>query len=69
MGPVRPSLIWLPFGKRRPTDITFPLAPPFEAHGIDFVHAEATASEGRSGERPRRPGRVQARPAIARGLP
>jgi sulfide:quinone oxidoreductase len=38
-----PSLIWLPFGKRRPGDITFPLAPTFESHGIDFVHAEATA--------------------------
>ncbi len=37
-----PSLIWLPFGKRRAADITFPLAPTFEAHGIDFVHAEAT---------------------------
>src|SRR5215471_12878810 len=37
-----PSLIWLPFGKRRPADITFPLAPTFEDHGIDFVHAEAT---------------------------
>jgi sulfide:quinone oxidoreductase len=40
-----PSLIWLPFGKRRPADITFPLAPTFESHGIDFVHAEATALE------------------------
>src|SRR6516164_915695 len=38
-----PSLIWLPFGKRRPADITFPLAPTFESHGIDFAHAEATA--------------------------
>lgn len=38
-----PSLIWLPFGKRSPADITFPLAPTFESHGIDFVHAEATA--------------------------
>ena len=38
-----PSLIWLPFGKRSPADITFPVAPTFEAHGIDFVHAEATA--------------------------
>jgi len=38
-----PSLIWLPFGKRSPRDITFPLAPTFESHGIDFVHAEATA--------------------------
>ena len=38
-----PSLIWLPFGKRRAADITFPLAPTFEVAGIDFVHAEATA--------------------------
>src|SRR6516164_2384657 len=38
-----PSLIWLPFGKRRPADITFPLAPTFGSHGVDFVHAEATA--------------------------
>jgi NADH dehydrogenase FAD-containing subunit len=38
-----PSLIWLPFGKRSPADITFPLGPTFESHGVDFVHAEATA--------------------------
>jgi NADH dehydrogenase FAD-containing subunit len=37
-----PSLIWLPFGKRRPDNITFPLAPTFEAHDVDFVHAAAT---------------------------
>ena len=37
-----PSLIWLPFGKRRPQDITFPLAPTFESHQVDFVHAAAT---------------------------
>jgi sulfide:quinone oxidoreductase len=37
-----PSLIWLPFGKRVAGDITFPLAPTFERHGVDFVHAEAT---------------------------
>ncbi len=37
-----PSLIWLPFGKRRPEDITFPLAPTFETHDVDFVHATAT---------------------------
>src|SRR6266508_7040958 len=37
-----PSLIWLPFGKRRPQDITFPLAPTFESHQVDFVHASAT---------------------------
>ena len=37
-----PSLIWLPFGKRSPEDITFPVAPTFEEHGIAFLHAEAT---------------------------
>ncbi|TYB60188.1 pyridine nucleotide-disulfide oxidoreductase [Nonomuraea sp. PA05] len=36
-----PSLIWLPFGKRRPADITFALAPTFAMHGIGFVHATA----------------------------
>lgn len=37
-----PSLIWLPFGKRDRDDITFPVAPTLETHGIDFVHAPAT---------------------------
>lgn len=37
-----PSLIWLPFGKRDREDITFPIAPTLESHGIDFVHAAAT---------------------------
>lgn len=37
-----PSLIWVPFGKRRPQDITFPLAPTFAEHDVRFVHAEAT---------------------------
>jgi sulfide:quinone oxidoreductase len=37
-----PSLIWLPFGKRRPEEITFPVAPTFDEHGVEFVHAEAT---------------------------
>jgi sulfide:quinone oxidoreductase len=37
-----PSLIWLPFGKRAPSDITFPLAPTFGDHDVDFVHGEAT---------------------------
>ena len=37
-----PSLIWLPFGKRKPSDITFPLAPTFESHDVEFVHGEAT---------------------------
>ena len=38
-----PSLIWVPFGKRTRSDITFALAPTFEDHKVDFVHAEATA--------------------------
>ncbi|HET9171052.1 MAG TPA: FAD-dependent oxidoreductase [Actinospica sp.] len=38
-----PSLIWLPFGKRKAANITFPLEPTFDAHGVEFVHAEATA--------------------------
>jgi sulfide:quinone oxidoreductase len=38
-----PSLIWLPFGKRRAADITFALEPVFDTHGIGFVHAEVTA--------------------------
>jgi sulfide:quinone oxidoreductase len=37
-----PSLIWLPFGKRDSADITFPVAPTLEAHGIEFIHAAAT---------------------------
>lgn len=37
-----PSLIWLPFGKRDRSDITFPVAPIFDSHSIDFVHAAAT---------------------------
>jgi sulfide:quinone oxidoreductase len=36
-----PSLIWLPFGKRNRDDITFPVAPTLEEHGIDFVRAAA----------------------------
>ncbi len=38
-----PSLIWLPFGKRAPADITFPVAPTFEDHDVEFVRAEATS--------------------------
>ncbi len=36
-----PSLIWLPFGKRTPQDVTFPVAPTLYEHGIDFVHRAA----------------------------
>src|SRR6266508_3806432 len=37
-----PSLIWVPFGKRTRSDVTFPVGPTFEARGVEFVHAEAT---------------------------
>jgi NADH dehydrogenase FAD-containing subunit len=38
-----PSLIWVPFGKRKAKDITFAVAPTFEEHGVDFVNEAATA--------------------------
>ena len=37
-----PSLIWLPFGRRAAGDISFPLWPTFDAHGVEFIHAEVT---------------------------
>ncbi|WP_166845732.1 NAD(P)/FAD-dependent oxidoreductase [Isoptericola sp. BMS4] len=37
-----PSLIWLPFGRRGRTDVSFRLAPTFARHGVRFVHAAAT---------------------------
>ena len=37
-----PSLIWVPFGKRAPEDIRFPVAPTFESHDVEFVHGAAT---------------------------
>jgi sulfide:quinone oxidoreductase len=37
-----PSLIWVPFGKRKAKDVVFPLARTFESHKVEFVHGEAT---------------------------
>jgi sulfide:quinone oxidoreductase len=37
-----PSLIWVPFGKRKAKDIAFRLEPTFDSHGVGFVHGEAT---------------------------
>jgi hypothetical protein len=37
-----PSLILIPFGKRKAKDVVFPLAKTFESHGAEFVHGEAT---------------------------
>lgn len=38
-----PSLIWLPFGKRDRHDLTFPIGPTLEQHGIGFEHVAATS--------------------------
>ncbi|MEM4408187.1 MAG: FAD/NAD(P)-binding oxidoreductase [Candidatus Caldarchaeum sp.] len=47
-----PSLIWLPFSKRRGKDITFPLPPVYAKKGIHFKCEEATRFdlEGRTVE-------------------
>jgi sulfide:quinone oxidoreductase len=36
-----PSNIWVGVGLMRPSQVTFPLAPVYERHGIEFVHAAA----------------------------
>jgi sulfide:quinone oxidoreductase len=38
-----PSLIWIPFGKRTVSDVTFPVAGTFRSRGVEFVHGEATS--------------------------
>jgi sulfide:quinone oxidoreductase len=35
-----PSLIWVPFGRRKREDITFPLSPVFEKKGVNFKNVE-----------------------------
>ncbi len=37
-----PSLVWLPFGKRKAQDITFALAPVYERKGIEFHDTAAS---------------------------
>lgn len=37
-----PSLIWVPFGEREIEDITLPVRPILEEHGVEFIHATAT---------------------------
>ncbi len=37
-----PSLIWVPFGRRKVSDITFDAERTFSRGGIEFIHAEAT---------------------------
>ncbi|MDH5720558.1 MAG: FAD-dependent oxidoreductase [Spirochaetia bacterium] len=36
-----PSLIWVPFGRRKLEDITFPVEPVFKKKGIEFIHDKA----------------------------
>lgn len=38
-----PSLIWVPFGEREIEDISFPVRPVLEKHGIEFIHAVGTS--------------------------
>ena len=45
-----PSLIWIPFGKRKVKDVVFPVADTFESHGVHFVHGEATRIDPESGK-------------------
>ncbi len=37
-----PSLIWVPFGRRKISDITFDAEQTFRRGGIEFIHGEAT---------------------------
>jgi sulfide:quinone oxidoreductase len=45
-----PSNIWVGVGLMKPGDVTFPLAPVYERHGIEFIQARAVEihPEGRS---------------------
>jgi len=37
-----PSLLWMPFGKRKAEELGFPLEQTFAEHGVDFINAEVT---------------------------
>ena len=43
-----PSLIWVPFGRRRVSDITFPLKPQLDRRKIGFIHDAATSVDPKS---------------------
>jgi hypothetical protein len=51
-----PSLIWIPFGKRTVSSVTFPVAHTFESHEVNFVHGEATRIDTGSHRTKRRAG-------------
>lgn len=38
-----PSMIWVPFGRRKMKDISFPISPIFAKQGIDFVQDKAVS--------------------------
>lgn len=57
-----PSFIWIPFGKRTPADITFPVAPTFDAHQIV---AELDGLTVHRAERVRRPVDTAPEPGVA----
>ena len=63
-----PSLIWVPFGKRTRADITFKLAPTFEDHQVEFVHAEATAIDPEARRVETTAGQVTTVIALARAI-
>src|SRR5829696_5968910 len=53
-----PSLIWIPFGKRTASSVTFPVAKTFESHGVEFVHGDATAIDADAQSAPPKAGRA-----------
>lgn len=54
-----PSLIWVPFGWRRPEQITVPLRPVLEKSGIEFMRDEVVRIEPESGHVATASGRVR----------
>jgi sulfide:quinone oxidoreductase len=50
-----PSNIWVGVGLMQPEQVTFPLAPVYERHGIEFVHAAATELHPEGDEADRTP--------------
>ena len=45
-----PSLIWVPFGKRKLNDISFPIRPMLEKKGIEFIQDNAVKVNPESNE-------------------
>lgn len=45
-----PSMIWVPFGRRKMTDIKFPISPIFAKKGIDFIQDKAVCVDPKLNE-------------------